>query len=86
MARTDKYALEPVFGYCQTAVNGLLFHDDEHDDVDTNVVSAAQIYLNVLKENWITPDLGWVENIFTVTDDPREHYKGHWAAGLDYHR
>lgn len=78
------FLLEFVYG--QTAVNGLLFHEDEHDDVDTNVVSAAQINMSVLKENWITPDVGWVEDIFTVTDDPREHYKGYWAAGLDYHR
>lgn len=73
------------FVFCQTAVNGLLFHEDEHDDVDANVVPASQIHLKVLKENWITPDFGWVEDIFSITDDPREHYQGYWAAGLDYH-
>lgn len=71
--------------YGQAAVDGLLFQADEHDDVETNVVPVAQIHLKVLNHNWITPDSGWVEDIFTITDDPREHYKGHWAAGLDYH-
>ena len=58
---------------------------DEHDDVETNMVPVAKIHLKVLNLSWITPDLGWVENIFTLTDDPCERYKGHWATGLDYH-
>lgn len=55
------------------------------NDVDTHVVPVAQINSNALKWSWITPDLKRIENIFAITADPREYYKGYWAAGLDYH-
>lgn len=59
--------------------------EDDHDDVETNVVPVARIHLKVLRDTWITPDLGWVDDIFALADDPRERYRGHWAAGVDYH-
>ena len=65
--------------------SGNVLPDSSHSEIDTNVVPIDHIHLNVLREVWITPDHGWVENIFNFTDDPRQKYKDHWVAGIDYH-
>ena len=71
--------------YMRTAKQGLLFHEEEHDEVEANVIPVEQIHQRVLRENWIIPDHGWIEDIVTLTDNPREAYKNYWAAGIDFH-
>lgn len=73
------------FFYMRTAAQGLLFHEDEHDEVENNVVSVDHIHLKVLRERWIIPEHGWVEDIFAITDNPQAIYKDYWAAGIDFH-
>ena len=67
----DLWAGDPRRGHAAAAVMGS--------------TRMERVHLKVLRETWITPDAGWVDDIFALADDPRERSKGYWAAAVDYH-